>query len=68
MAQDCCCNRCWWIEIKPEQETIEYTRNKPKRKPLPKDLPREVVVFVIADEDKVCTCCNGKLHKVGEEN
>lgn len=50
-----------------EQETIEYTRNKPKRKPLPKDLPREVVVHDIADEDKVCDSCQGELHKIGED-
>jgi transposase len=51
----------------PEQETIEYTRNKPKRKPLPKDLPREVVIHDIADEDKFCDCCQGELHKIGED-
>jgi transposase len=50
-----------------EQETIEYTRNKPKRKPLPKDLPREVVVHDISDADKVCDCCQGALHKIGED-
>ena len=51
--------------VVPEQEIIEYTRNKPKRKPLPKDLPREVVIHDIADEDKVCDCCKGELHKIG---
>lgn len=51
----------------PEQETIEYTRNKPKRKPLPKDLPREVIVHDISETDKVCDCCNGELHKIGED-
>lgn len=51
----------------PEQETIEYTRNKPKRKSLPKNLPREVVIHDIADEDKVCDCCQGELHKIGED-
>lgn len=53
--------------VVPEQEIIEYTRNKPKRKPLPKDLPREVVIHDIADEDKVCDCCKGELHKIGED-
>jgi len=53
--------------IEPEQETIEYTRNKPKRKPLPKDLPREVIIHDIPDEDKVCEGCSGKLHKIGED-
>ena len=55
------------LEVELEQETIEYSRNKPKRKPLPKDLPREVVVIDIADEDKVCACCNDELHKIGED-
>lgn len=51
----------------PEQETISYTRNKPKRKPLPEDLPREVIVHDIPDEDKVCDCCDGTLHCIGED-
>jgi transposase len=55
------------IDVPVEQETIEYTRNKAKRKPLPKDLPREVIVHDIADADKVCNCCNGELHKIGED-
>jgi transposase len=53
-------------ETPVEQEAISYTRNKPKRKPLPKTLPREVVIHDIAEEDKVCACCNNKLHKIGE--
>ena len=35
------------LDVEPVQETIEYTRNKPKRKPLPKDLPREVVSLIL---------------------
>lgn len=50
-----------------EHEDISYTRNKPKRKALPKDLPREVVIHDIAEEDKVCDCCQGKLHIIGED-
>lgn len=50
-----------------EKEDISYTRNKPKRKPLPKDLPREVIIHDIAQEDKVCACCNSELHKIGED-
>lgn len=50
-----------------ERETLTYTRNKPKRKPLPKDLPRETVVHDIAEADKVCDCCGGELHKMGED-
>ena len=55
-------------EAAPERETLTYTRNKPKRKPLPKDLPRETVVHDIAEADKVCDCCGGDLHKIGEES
>ena len=42
-------------------------RHKPKRQSLPKDLPREIVIHDIADADKVCACCGGALHKMGEE-
>ena len=51
----------------PETESISYTRNKSKRKPLPKDLPREVVMHDVADEDKQCDCCGGELHRIGED-
>jgi len=54
-------------ETPVEQEEISYTRNKPKRKPLPSNLPREVVIHDIAQEDKVCACCNNELHKIGED-
>ena len=51
----------------PEQEAISYTRNKPKRKPLPKDLPREVIVHDIPEDEKVCDCCTSELHCIGED-
>lgn len=54
-------------EEESEQQDISYTRNKPKRQPLPKDLPREVIVHDITDEDKICDCCQGALHKIGED-
>lgn len=37
-------------------EEISYTRNKPKRKPLPQDLPRSRVVHNIDNADKGCGC------------
>lgn len=55
------------IEAEEEKQTISYERKKPTRKPLPKDLPREVVVHDIADEDKICDCCGHELHKMGED-
>jgi len=50
-----------------DTETIRYERSKPKRKPLPKDLPRETILHDIAKEDKVCDCCGGELHRMGED-
>ena len=41
-------------------------KNKPKRKPLPKNLPREECLVDIEEHDKICDCCQGKLHKIGE--
>ena len=51
----------------PEQENISYTRNKPTRQALPKDLPREVVVHDLSAEDKSCDACGHGLHKMGED-
>ncbi len=51
----------------PEQESISYTRNKPTRKPLPKDLPRERLIHDLDEADKVCDCCGHDLHCMGEE-
>lgn len=53
------------------EETVTDTRrqpkSKPRRRPLPEHLPRETIIHDITDEDKVCTCCGGALHKMGEE-
>ena len=55
-------------EEEAEPSTVEgHTRNKPKRKLLPADLPREVIVLDIPEEDKVCRC-GGTLHKIGEDS
>ena len=51
----------------PETERISYERKKPVRKSLPIDLPREVVVHDIAEEDKVCDGCGYELHQMGED-
>lgn len=51
----------------PEVETINYTRKKPKRQPLPKDLPREIRVHDLSDAEKSCDCCGEGLHQLGEK-
>ena len=53
------------VDPASEQETITYQRNKPKRKPLPSDLPRETVIHDIYDDEKVCDCCGNDLHPMG---
>ena len=42
-------------------------RQQPKRQPLPQDLPREIVIHDITEAEKICTCCGGDLHKMGEQ-
>ena len=52
-----------------EAETLvvpEHTRRKPKRKPLPEDLPRVEVVHDLDEEEKVCAC-GANLSRIGEE-
>jgi transposase len=41
-------------------------KNKAKRKPLPKDLLREEIIVDLNEDEKICDCCQGKLHKMGE--
>jgi transposase len=41
-------------------------KNKPKRKSLPKDLPRKVVTIDLPVDEQVCDCCQSSLHKIGE--
>lgn len=56
-------------ETRPEKESARATRQKtkPKRKALPRDLPREVIVHELPEDDKHCDACGHELHKMGEE-
>lgn len=53
--------------IEPEKESTGKTRNQPKRQILSKDLPREIKVVDLADEDKFCDCCGHELHQMSEK-
>lgn len=55
------------VGAEQENRLVAKKRIQPKRKPLPKDLPRETVVLDIPEEEKVCDCCQGELHKMGED-
>ena len=44
-----------------------HTRKKVGRKPLPDHLPRVREEHDIPEEEKICPCCQGTLHRMGEE-
>jgi len=54
-------------EKETAKEEITYTRNKPKRKKLPTDLPREKIEYDLEDSEKVCDCCGEQLQRIGSE-
>ena len=45
-------------------EVRSFERRKPARRPLPKHLPRERIVYPAPAS---CPCCGGVLHKIGED-
>jgi len=49
------------------KEQITYTRNKPKRKKLPADLPRDTIEYDLDDSEKVCDCCGEQMKRIGAE-
>jgi transposase len=49
----------------PESETS--AGQKRGRKPLPADLPRKRVEHDLPEERKICACCQGALHRIGED-
>ena len=56
-------------ELPKEEEntiTVTYTRNKPKRRPLPDNLPREVIEHDVPEHEKQCACGCLK-QRIGEE-
>ena len=54
-------------EKSQNKENTSKTLNQPKRKPLPKDLPRETVIIDLPDDEKSCDCCGNDLHQMGEK-
>lgn len=58
-------------ENSSQEDAVESTEKpsnrKPGRKSLPKTLPREVRIIDVPEEQKICPCCQGALHRAGEE-
>ena len=47
---------------------VKKEKAKPKRRPLPAQLPRVEVVVDLDEDEKVCDCCQSPLHKMGESS
>ncbi|MBB1336118.1 MULTISPECIES: IS66 family transposase zinc-finger binding domain-containing protein, partial [unclassified Pseudoalteromonas] len=48
--------------------SVKKEKAKPKRRPLPAQLPRIEVVVDLDEDDKMCDCCQSPLHKMGESS
>ncbi len=48
-------------------EVDKPNRGKRGRKPLPAELPRRRIEYDLPDEQKICTCCQNALHRMGEQ-
>jgi len=44
-----------------------HKRRKRGRKPLPSNLPAEEIIHDLSEEEKICSCCNNQLKKIGED-
>jgi len=54
-------------DAQPKQKKVNgYLRGKPRRKPLPEDLPREDLVHDLPEADKLCACGH-EMTRIGEE-
>jgi transposase len=48
-------------------EASPPAHQKRGRKPLPADLPRKRIEYDISEEQKICACCQGAMHRIGED-
>ena len=47
--------------------TVEKPEGKKRgRRRLPEHLPRERIEYDVSDDQKVCPCCHGRMHRMGE--
>ena len=52
----------------PTDDKPASLRKRAKRQPLPKSLPREIIIHDISDEDKECDCCGHQLALMGQDS
>jgi len=55
-------------ETLPEIQVPAHSRRvrKPKRQALPANLPREIEIIDLPEDEKPCPCCGGERHVIGE--
>ena len=49
-----------------DNEQSTSVKQTPKRKTLPKSLPRKIVTVELPVTEQICDCCQSNLHKIGE--
>lgn len=56
-------------EEKPETETLvkEHTRSRRKRLELPEHLERIAQELDVGEKDKICSCCQQEMSRIGED-
>lgn len=57
-------------DVAEEVDTVEiaaHSKRRPKRRPLPADLPRIDIHHDLPDADKVCGCCGDEMTCIGEQ-
>lgn len=54
------------LKAEEEIQVASFTRKKPGRKALPKELPRKPVVYDLAESEKICSC-GCELSYIGDE-
>jgi len=54
-------------KAEPVKKAKKKNNNHKGRKPLPADLPREVIEIEPSDEEKICPDCNSQKQRIGQE-
>jgi transposase len=54
---------------RPEAEPVKNKKNENHngRRPLPQDLPREIIEIEPSDEEKICSICHNEKQRIGSE-
>jgi transposase len=65
VEQTAACNEAIADQVAPAERTARAERRRSNRGSLPAHLPR--IESVVDIDDKTCPCCQGELHRIGED-